>query len=132
MGVEKQSVTAALLERGPVLVRLDPRVPGTMVPRRFTKDPQMTLCVGYALPVPIPDLSIDAAGIGGTLSFNREQHYCFIPWQSVFAITGQDMCGRAWPEDAPPSVRGDLTGQSEERPPTRRKRQMPPYLRVVK
>ena len=41
---------------------------------------------GLDLPIPIPDLKITDAGIEATLSFSREPHSTFVPWDAVVKI----------------------------------------------
>lgn len=41
---------------------------------------------GLDLPVPIPDLKITEEGISATLSFSREPHPTFVPWDAVVKI----------------------------------------------
>ena len=41
---------------------------------------------GLDLPVPIPDLKITDEGISATLSFSREPHPTFVPWEAVVKI----------------------------------------------
>lgn len=101
----KKDVARALLLRGSVFVYLDPRRDGVTVPAWLAKQPQLVLQVGLDLPVPIPDLRVDDAGVYGTLSFNRSPFTCVVPWDAVFALWGDDArMGMVWPEDMPPEV----------------------------
>jgi hypothetical protein len=54
--------------------------------------------------IPIPDLTIDEAGISCTLSFNRSPFWCRIPWHAIYALVGEDGRGGVWPEDVPPEI----------------------------
>ena len=74
----KKDVARALLLRGSVLVHLDPRARGVVVPAWLAKQPQLVLQVGLDLPVPIPDLRVDDEGVFGTLSFNRSPFTCAV------------------------------------------------------
>jgi hypothetical protein len=39
---------------------------------------------------PITDLRVDDDGVTATLSFNQMQHFTFVPWTSVMAISGEE------------------------------------------
>ncbi len=100
----KKDVALALLERSSVHVHLDPRGQGVMVPALFKRQPQLVLQIGLSMPVPIPDLRLDAEGLTCTLSFSRSPFHCVIPWSSVFAMVGDDGNGMVWPDDVPPEI----------------------------
>jgi hypothetical protein len=100
----KKEVALALLERSSVHVHLDPRAAGVVVPLFLKSQPQLVLQIGLNMPVPIPDLRLDDAGMTCTLSFNRSPFYCVIPWGSIFAMIGDDGRGMIWKDDVPPEV----------------------------
>jgi hypothetical protein len=104
----KKDVALALLEGPSVLVHLDPRREGVVVPKWFTGQPQLILQVGLNLPVPIPDLAVDDSGISCTLSFSRSPFWCSIPWSAVYALVGDDGRGMVWPNDVPPEVAAQM------------------------
>ena len=89
----KKDVVLALLESTDVFVHLDPRTESVKVPAWFKHQPQLVLQIGLNMPVPIPDLEVDDDAVSCTLSFNRSPFFCFVPWQSVYALVGAD--GRA-------------------------------------
>lgn len=105
MSESKRNVLLNLLDGGhDVLVRLDPRRPGTLVPLQFQRDPVLALVLGHNLAKPLPDLAVEEDGVGCTLSFNGRPEYVFLPWMSVFSVR----CGIGsvlWPEDVPPEAR---------------------------
>ncbi len=118
----KKDVALALLERSQVFIHLDPRQKGVAVPAHFRKQAQLVLQIGFEMPIPIPDLEIDDAGIGCTLSFNRAPFHCSLPWGSIFALVGDDGRGMVWPDDVPPEV----SSQAQARqPPSKRPRKIP-------
>jgi stringent starvation protein B len=118
----KKDVALALLERSQVFIHLDPRQKGVVVPTHFRKQAQLVLQIGLEMPIPIPDLEIDDAGIGCTLSFNRAPFHCSLPWTAIFALVGDDGRGMVWPEDVPPEV----SSQAQARqPPSKRPRKAP-------
>ncbi len=102
----KKDVALAFLERGLVRVFLDPRAKEVIVPPHFRKQPQLILDVGLNLPIPIPDLQVDEAGITCTLSFDRPYHafYCVLPWSCVFALVGDGQRSMIWPDDVPVEI----------------------------
>ena len=110
----KKEVALALLERSSVHLHLDPRVQGVVVPTWLKKGAQLVLQVGLNMPVPIPDLRLDEDGMSCTLSFNRSPFFCIVPWQSVFAIVGDDGRGMVWPDDVPPEVAQQASAQAQE------------------
>ncbi len=124
----KKDVALALLEQDTVLVHLDPRGEQVNVPAWFKKQPQLVLQVGLNMPKPIPDLSVDDAGISCTLSFSNTPHYCHLPWASVYALIGASGRGMVWPDDVPKEVAGQyvVTTPKEEPKPRRALRAVEP------
>ena len=110
----KKEVALALLEKSKVLVHLDPRKDGVIVPGHFRKQPQLVLEIGLNMPVPIPDLRLDEAGMSCTLSFSRQPFYCVIPWSSVFAMVGENGRGMVWPDDVPPEIASQANVRAAE------------------
>ena len=104
----KKDVARALLLRGNVFVHLDPRRPGVTVPQWLQTQPQLVLQVGLDMPIPIPDLRVDDAGVYGTLSFQRAPFTCTVPWSAVFALVGDDNKGVVWPDDLPPEIATEI------------------------
>jgi hypothetical protein len=100
----KGEVADALLTQGSVFLHLDPRPEGVQVPGWLKGQPQVVLQVGLHMPVPIPDLRVDERGVFATLSFNRQPFPCVVPWESVYAVVGDDGRGMVWPEDMPPEI----------------------------
>lgn len=97
----KKEVALALLERSNVDVYLDPRANGVVVPPQFRREPRLILKIGLNMPVPIPDLRLDDESMSCTLSFSRSPFFCVVPWDSVFAMVGDDGRGMVWPDDVP-------------------------------
>lgn len=65
----------------------------------------ISVIIGLRLPVPIQDLIVDAEGITATLSFDRNPHLCYAPWDAVVGFADAD--GRpivAFNPDAMPMV----------------------------
>lgn len=115
----KKDVALALLEQATVLVHLDPRGEAVHVPAWFKRQPQLVLQIGLNMPKPIPDLSVDDAGISCTLSFSNTPYFCQLPWASVYALIGASGRGMVWPDDVPKEVAGQYvvtTPQEEPKP----------------
>ena len=113
----KEDVARALLLRGSVFVHLDPRASGVMLPKHLKQQPQVMLQVGLDLPIPIPDLRLDSAGIYGTLSFNRSPFSCAIPWTAVFALAGEEGRGMIWESSMPGELTEEVEREMGQRPP---------------
>ncbi|MDH4281856.1 MAG: ClpXP protease specificity-enhancing factor SspB [Myxococcales bacterium] len=151
----KLDVARYLLAQGNLFVHLDPRAESVVVPKWYRSEPQLVLQIGLDLPVPIPDLEVDAEGIYCTLSFNRAPFTCKVHWDAVFALAGDDGRGMVWPDSMPEEISQEIEREAgrqpppvvEERPSLRvlpavdgEKRQSepprpgdrPPYLKVVK
>src|SRR4051812_40707945 len=94
----KKDVALALLEGPSLFIYLDPRRAGVLVPKGFAGQPELVLEVGMDMPIPIPDLEVDDAGITCTLSFNRTPFWCRIPLAAVYALTNRDKIGVIWPD----------------------------------
>jgi hypothetical protein len=119
----KCDVAKLLLDRGSLFVHLDPRMSDVFVPPWLRHQAQLVLQVGFDMPIPIPDLRVDDAGVFGTLSFSRHPFTCGIPWESIFALVGDEGRGMVWPESMPPEIVAEVEREEERRmaniePPT--------------
>lgn len=128
---EKQDVARALLLRGSVFVHLDPRVKGVSVPDFLCGEPQVVLQIGLDMPVPIPDLRVDGAGLSGTLSFKRSPHLCKVCWPAVFALVGEDGKGVVWPEDLPVEIAAEVGASDQANSPSPTPGPAPAELRMI-
>jgi stringent starvation protein B len=111
----KHLVAEALLDDGGLFVHFDPRVPGVVAPARFKAQPQLVFQFGRGLTIPIPDLLVDVEGISGTLSFQRTPHACFVPWDAVFALVGDDGRGMVFPDSMPGEIRAEIDLEAARR-----------------
>jgi hypothetical protein len=100
----KKDVALALLERASVFVHLDPRSAEVVVPPWLKRQYKLILQIGLNLAVNIPDLSVEEDGVSCTLSFSRRPHFCYVPWDAVYALVGEDGRGMVWPADIPKEV----------------------------
>jgi len=96
------------LLKGTVFVHLGPRHEGVSVPTWLRGHSQLVLQVGLDMPIPIADLRVDGVGVYGTLSFSRQPFTCIVPWDAVFAMSGDDGKGMVWPESMPPEVAAEV------------------------
>ena len=78
------------------------------MPAWLSHQPQLVLQVGFDMLIPIPDLRVDDEGVLGTLSFSRMPFTCFVPWDAVFALVGDDGRGMVWPESMPPEIAAEV------------------------
>lgn len=115
----KKDVALALLERASVFVHLDPRGDDVLVPAWFKRQAQLVLQVGLNMAVRIPDLDVSEDAIACTLSFTRSPHYCYVPWNAVYALVGEDGRGMVWPEDIPSEVAAQTQSLTQKRPQLR-------------
>ena len=97
---EKKDRLLAALERGLVMVHLDARRPGVLVPAELRCESHLRLHLSYKF-VP-PDLSVGEWGIRSTLSFSGKRFTVAVPWSALFAITSK-VTHEFWmfPEDMP-------------------------------
>lgn len=107
---DKREVMLYLLQDAWVLVHLDGRRQGVILPDHLKQERHVILQYGYNMPVPIDDFVVDERGISATLSFRRVAQTTFIPWSAIFAITDGDKRSMVWQEDLP----ADLELKAEE------------------
>ncbi|MDC0749466.1 ClpXP protease specificity-enhancing factor SspB [Polyangium mundeleinium] len=110
----KKEVALALLEGPSMYVHLDPRRSGVLVPKRFLEKSQLVLQIGLNMFIPIPDLKVDDEGISCTLSFDRAPFSCFMPWNAIYALVGEDGRGMMWPTDIPPEVVAQMQAPQQQ------------------
>jgi stringent starvation protein B len=144
---DKREVMLYLLQDAWVLVHLDGRRQGVILPEHLKQERHVILQYGYNMPVPIDDFVVDERGISATLSFRRVAQTTFIPWSAVFAITDGDKRSMLWQEDlpadlelkadgaeAPPEKAADKPPEKEkepEKPAKPGKKPRPSYLKLV-
>ena len=99
----KAAMLEELISIGDVLVILNPRTKGVLVPRYLQSDPELALEVGLNMATPIPDLEIGELGMQATLTFSGDIFRCWVPWDAVFAMQQSGGgAGVVWPDFAPP------------------------------
>jgi stringent starvation protein B len=127
----KKAVAMALLQGPSMLVHLDPRREGVVVPPHFRRQPQLVLQFGLNLAVPIRDLDVNEEGLSGTLSFNRSPCWCYLPWSAVYALVGEDGRGMVWPDDVPPEIAAGAQRAADARPAPAKKPRKRARIRAV-
>jgi stringent starvation protein B len=100
----KQDAFLALLREGWTSLHLDARRPGVIVPTHLRTEAHLVLQYGHDLPIPIPDLEVDAYGVRATLSFARVPQLTVIPWSAVYVVACDDGRGVLYQEDVPEDV----------------------------
>jgi len=100
----KKEAFLALLREGWTSLHLDARRDGVDVPPYLRKEAHLVLQYGFDLPIPIPDLHVDEAGVKATLSFSQTPHPTFVPWTAVYVVACDDGRGILFAEDVPPDV----------------------------
>lgn len=118
------------LRSGKVMVLVDPRVKGIMVPSQFLEQEVLPLTLGYDLLNPIPDLRLGPDGVTATLSFNETPFHCTLPWACINTL--QEPAG----DKAVCFVTGDETelvvlNALEPKEPEAPKRARPSWMKVV-
>ena len=88
-----------MLAKGSVLIRLDARVAGVIVPAKHASEMDLVLRVGRKLDPPVPDLAIDDRGVSGTLQFDGQPFHCTVPWSALYGM--QLEAEQIWLEDIP-------------------------------
>lgn len=81
------------------------------VPKHVRERGMFTLQFGTGLATPIPDLSIGAEGISGTMSFLRKNFKTFIPWKDIRFI--YESHAPNGPDGGSPATLRGVTGGQE-------------------
>jgi stringent starvation protein B len=84
-GPEKKARLMAALDKGMVMIHLDARRPGVIVPTSLRSEAHLRLNLSYRFDP--PDLTVGEWGIRCTLSFSGSRFTVAVPWSALFAIT---------------------------------------------
>lgn len=110
---QKRRQLLEMLDKGLVMLHLDPRPEEVIIPAYLKTEPVLRLNLAYGFR--LPALDVGAEGVYAVLSFNRQNFGCTLPWGAVFAMTMPDNShdGVLWPGSLPPELKpaGD-TGES--------------------
>ena len=101
--LEKKDRLLAALDQGMVMVHLDARSPGVLVPPHLRGEHHLRLNLSYRFDP--PDLSVGDWGVRSTLSFSGSRSGVAIPWGALFAITSY-ATNEFWiyPDSLPPEL----------------------------
>jgi stringent starvation protein B len=99
-GPEKKARLLAALEKGMVMIHLDARRPGVLVPTSLRNESHLRLNLSYRFDP--PDLTVGEWGVRCTLSFSGSRFKVAVPWSALFAITSH-LTKEFWmyPDDMP-------------------------------
>jgi stringent starvation protein B len=113
---EKKERMLAALDQGMVMVHLDARRPGVLVPRHLVGEAHLRLNLSYRFDP--PDLTVGEWGVRSTLSFNGSRFKVAIPWSALFAITSH-VTKEFWlyPDDMPQELIQQAMSQAKQAPP---------------
>src|SRR3954469_17227743 len=109
---EKKERLLQALDQGMVMIHLDARRPGVLVPVNLRGEAHLRLNLSYKFEP--PDLSVGDWGVSSTLSFSGSRFTVAVPWSALFAITSQTT-KEFWmyPDDMPE----ELIQQAVPQPP---------------
>ena len=97
---EKKERLLTALDKGMVMIHLDARRPGVLVPKALQGEAHLRLNLSYRFDP--PDLTVGDWGVRSTLSFGGSRFKVAVPWSALFAITSQ-VSREFWlyPDDMP-------------------------------
>ena len=97
---EKKERLLTALDKGMVMIHVDARRQGVLVPKHLAAEPHLRLNLSYRFDP--PDLSVGEWGVRSTLSFSRTRFRVAVPWNALFAITSH-VTKEFWlyPDDMP-------------------------------
>ncbi|MDY7228754.1 ClpXP protease specificity-enhancing factor SspB [Hyalangium rubrum] len=100
-GPDKKERLLAALEQGMVMIHLDARRPGVLVPSELRNESHLRLNLSYRFDP--PDLSVTEWGVRSTLSFGGKRFTVAVPWSALFAIASHVTKELFWmyPDDMP-------------------------------
>ncbi len=79
----KRALLEQLLEQSMVMVTIDARMRGVVVPDHLAADPQLRLNLSYRFGLP---MQIDDSCIEATLTFGGVPFPCRLPWNSIYVM----------------------------------------------
>ncbi|MCI0571582.1 MAG: ClpXP protease specificity-enhancing factor SspB [Myxococcaceae bacterium] len=102
-GPEKKERLLAALDGGMVMIHLDARRPGVVVPAHLKEEVHLRLNLSYKFDP--ADLSVGDWGVRCTLSFGGSRATVAVPWSALFAVASH-VTREFWlfPEDMPPEL----------------------------
>ena len=125
---EKKERLLAALDKGMVMIHVDARRQGVLVPQHLAAEPHLRLNLSYRFDP--PDLSVGEWGVRSTLSFSRTRFRVAVPWSALFAITSH-VTKEFWlyPDDMPRElIQQAISHASTPREETECRRESKPKL----
>ncbi|MCY1043384.1 ClpXP protease specificity-enhancing factor SspB [Corallococcus sp. bb12-1] len=115
---DKKERLLAALDQGMVMIHLDARRPGVLVPASLRGEAHLRLNLSYRFEP--PDLTVGEWGVRSTLSFSGSRFTVAVPWSALFAIASH-VTKEFWmyPEEMPPELlqQPPVASASVARPP---------------
>ncbi|QSQ17273.1 ClpXP protease specificity-enhancing factor SspB [Myxococcus landrumensis] len=101
--LDKKERLLAALDQGMVMIHLDARRPGVLVPVSLRGEAHLRLNLSYRFDP--PDLTVGEWGVRCTLSFSGSRFKVAVPWSALFAIASH-VTKESWMymEDMPPEL----------------------------
>lgn len=96
----KRELFSEWLNHGVVSILLDARATDVKVPLEFSAQGDLRLNFSYNFQ--IPDFNFNQVGVWATLSFDSGDHFCMIPWSSIYGMESKKQNqGAIWFESFP-------------------------------
>lgn len=125
-----QCIEHALATFPEVMIKLDARAEGVVVPQHFRDQQELNLRVGLDLRPAITDLKVTEYFVHATLQFGGVSFRCRIPMKAVYGVTvGDDFV--VWPADIPRDGTASVPEVAAEPAPEPVKPQRPGHLKLV-
>lgn len=101
--LDKKERLLAALDQGMVMIHLDARRPGVLVPAALRGEAHLRLNLSYRFDP--PDLTVGEWGVRSTLSFSGSRFTVAVPWSALFAIASH-VTKEFWmyPDEMPPEL----------------------------
>lgn len=87
-----------LQELDHVLIHLDSRRDGVIVPEDYANNPTLTLKISYNFQ---GQIKLTEKEVTAFLKFSGSYVECHLPWTAIWGITGSDERNKIWSEDVP-------------------------------
>ena len=117
-GPAKEDVARTLLLRGSLFMHFNPRHEAAELPETVRGQSTVVLQIGADWADVIPDLRVDRRNLSGTIVLDgSESAFCRIPWESVYALSGDDGRGMVWPESMPRELDQEIRREMGRLPP---------------
>ena len=134
----KRACLEHLMDQGKVLVHINARLPGVILPAHLEGQAVVPLNLSHLFNLDVFEL--DDETVRANLSFQGERFLCVLPWPSIFAISSHETGeSHVFPSDIPPelvstmaTILGDETTSEVEVPEPAPPKRGPPKLTLVK